>query len=244
WKELRESVYCNFTNNARFLWQQRPAYHRCETMNINGHYFQGIESFMSVSDKYDDNPLYVSDAIQYAALYLAAKADDVLNAANLALAAGDVGKVGQLQKQLSQMLLEMDRLLESHPVYRLQRWFDMADASATDEMESAAFKREIRRLLTVWSGPTLKDYSARVWSGLIRDFYVPRLNFYFDKAIRGEYADMVEYDMLFLDVAEPGELSAVQPFADPLKEACRLVDRYSDIVGGNDCSAGEGVLYW
>ena len=55
---------------------------------------------------------------------------------------------------------------------------------------------------------------------------------------------MVEYDMLFLDVAEPGELSAVQPFADPLKEACRLVDRYSDIVGGNDCSAGEGVLYW
>ena len=244
WKELRESVYCNFTNNARFLWQQRPAYHRCETMNINEHYFKGIESFLSVADKYADNPLYVSDAIQYAALYLAAKADDVLKAANLALVAGDTGKVGQLQEQLSQMLLEMDRLLESHPVYRLQRWFDMADESATDEMESAAFKREIRRLLTVWSGPTLKDYSARVWSGLIRDFYVPRLNFYFDKAKRGEYADMVEYDMLFLDVAEPGELSAVQPFADPLKEACRLVDSYSDIVSGSDCSAGEGVLYW
>ena len=81
-------------------------------------------------------------------------------------------------------------------------------------------------------------------SELIRDFYVPRLNFYFDKAIKGEYADMVEYDTLFLNVAEPGELSEVQPFADPLKEACRLVDRYSDVVGGSDCSAGEGILYW
>lgn len=41
WNELRQSVYDNFTNNARFLWQLRPAYHRVQTMNINEHYFKG-----------------------------------------------------------------------------------------------------------------------------------------------------------------------------------------------------------
>lgn len=64
WNELRQSVYDNFTNNARFLWQLRPAY-----------------------------------AVQYAAMYIAAKAD---------------------------------RLLESHPVLRIQRWLDMAGDAASD----------------------------------------------------------------------------------------------------------------
>ena len=34
------------------------------------------------------------------------------------------------------------------------------------------FKKEIKRLVSTWSGPSLKDSSARVWSGLVRDYYV------------------------------------------------------------------------
>lgn len=259
WNELRQSVYCNFTNNARFLWQQRPAYHRGETMNINEHYFKGIESFLSVADDYKDNELYVTDAIQYAALYIAGKADYVLKAANWAVVAGDMEKAAQLKDQLKEMLLEMDRLLESHPILRIQRWLDMADASATNDVEAAAFKKEVKRLVSTWSGPSLKDYSARVWSGLIRDYYVPRLDFYYENAIAGEYADMVEFDGRFHygtsygnagDVCPADEdiLSPQEPFAKPLAAACALVKKYSVIdyadKAFNPYRPEKEVTYW
>lgn len=239
WKEMRQSAYCNFTNNAKFLWQQRPAYHRLETMNVNGHYFKAIEDFLSDYDTLKDNELYRTDAIQYAALYIAAKADYVFKAANWAMAAGDIEKARSLQKLLDTMLLDTDRLLESHPLFRLQRWFDFAENSGTSDTERMTFKRETRKLLSTWAGgPSLGDYSARVWSGLIRDYYAPRLRHYFEAALKGEHADMLAYDRSFHFGDTPvGEitreqmaLSAVEPFADPVEAGIELVKKYSGIV--------------
>ena len=81
WKGMCESVYDNFTNNARFLWQQRPAYHRVESMEVNEHYYEAIEDFLSARDRFEKSELYVVDAVQYGAFYIAAKADEVLKAA-------------------------------------------------------------------------------------------------------------------------------------------------------------------
>ena len=259
WSELRQSVYNNFTNNARFLWQQRPAYHRGETMTINEHYFAGIESFLSVADQYKDNELYVTDAIQYAALYLAAKAEYALKAANWAIVAGDTEKAQALVDQLLEMLLDMDRLLESHPILRIQRWMDMAAENATSAEETAAFQKEVKRLVSTWSGPSLKDYSARVWSGLVRDFYVPRLEYYYSKAIKGEVADMVTFENKYHygtgygtaeDVCPAGEtpVSVIEPFENPLAAAVELVEKYSSVKyddkGFNPYVPANEVAYW
>lgn len=240
WNELRKSVYSNFTNNARFLWQQRPAYHRGETMKINGSYFKGIETFLSVADRYSDDGLYVADALQYAALYVAAKADYVLKAANWALVAGDVDKAMKLKDLLLTMLGDIDRLLASHPILRMERWLDMARSSAVDGHEAAMFAKEAKRIVSTWSGPSLKDYSARVWSGLIRDYYMPRLELYFTKAAEGGYADIVSLDSSFHygtgygtdeSVCPEGVplLSECEPFDCPLEAALAVVDKYSCI---------------
>ena len=135
-----------------------------------------------------------------------------------------------------QILLDADRLLESHPILRLDRWMEFADAAATSAAEADAFRREIRRLLSVWSGPSLKDYSARVWSGLIRDWYVPRLRHYYDSVLSGVSPDMPEYDKFFTDTS----LSAAEPFADPLAAARELVGRYSGI----SCDRGREIAYF
>ena len=259
WSELRQSVYNNFTNNARFLWQQRPAYHRGETMTINEHYFDGIEAFLSVADQYKDNELYVADAIQYAALYLAAKAEYALKAANWAIVAGDSAKAQALVDQLLEMLLDMDRLLESHPILRIQRWMDMAAENATSPEEAAAFQKEVKRLVSTWSGPSLKDYSARVWSGLVRDFYVPRLEYYYSKAIKGELADMVTFENQYHygtaygtadDVCPADEtpVSVIEPFENPLAAAAELVQKYSAVdyndKAFNPYAPAREVAYW
>ncbi len=225
WSELRQSVYNNFTNNARFHWQWRQAYHRTPTMNINEHYYDGIESFLSVAERFKDNGLYRTDAVQYAALYLAAKADDVLKAANWALVAGDIEKAEALQALLDRMLLDMDRLLESHPILRMQRWIDFAQTAGTDDTERKAFAEEAKRIVSTWGGPKLFDYSTRVWSGLIRDYYAPRLRHYYASANKSKYVDMAEFDDRF----RTAELSTAEPYADPLKACVELVKRYSDI---------------
>ncbi len=226
WSSLRTSVYDNFTNNARFLWQQRPAYHRKPNMNINDEYFKGIESFLSVAEDYKDNELYVTDAIQYAALYLSAKAEFYLKAADWAIVDGDIREAESCKEQLITMLLEIDRLLESHPILRMQRWMDMAEEFATCPAEEESFVREAKRIVSTWGG-TLKDYSARVWSGLIRDYYVPRLEEYFACALQGKASDRIlEVEDAFHETLP---LSEVEPYEDPLAAAVELVARYSDI---------------
>jgi alpha-N-acetylglucosaminidase len=228
-------------------------------MNINEHYFTGIESFLSVADKYKDNELYVTDAIQYAALYLAAKADYALKAANWAIVAGDTKKAEELVATLCNMLLEMDKLLESHPILRIQRWMDMAAERATSPEETAAFQKEIMRLVSTWSGPSLKDYSARVWSGLIRDFYMPRMEYYYSNALKGEVADLVKFESDYHygvnygtaeDVcpADQSPVSTVEPYENPLDAAVALVKKYSDIryddKNFNPYAPENGVTYW
>ena len=243
WKELRQSVYGNFTNNARFLWQQRPAYHRGETMQINEHYFKGIESFLSQSRKFKGNKAYEADAIQYAALYLAAKADYLLKQANWALVAGDKKAAAKKVKKLYRILSDADALLESHPILRMQRWLDFATEFATSEKEAEAFREEARRLVSTWSGPSLHDYSSRVWSGLIRDYYIPRLKNYYNCALEGKYISLAEPDEVFHQMKE---LSPVRKFRNPVRAAKRLVRKWSsvDYRGGKDYVPAREAGYW
>lgn len=228
WKELRQSVYANFTNNARFLWQQRPAYHRGETMEINEHYFRGIEAFLSESRGFKGNPAYEADAVQYAALYLAAKADYLLKQANWALVAGDKKAAKKSVKKLYRILSDADALLESHPILRMQRWLDMATEFATSDAEAELFRKEARRLVSTWSGPTLHDYSARVWSGLIRDYYLPRLKNYYDAALEGKYVSLPELDEQY-HASGLQPLSKARTFRNPVRAAKRLVRKWSSV---------------
>ena len=245
WKELRQSVYGNFTNNARFLWQQRPAYHRGETMQINEHYFSGIESFLSASRQFKGNKAYETDAIQYAALYLAAKAEYLLKQANWALVAGDRKAAARKVKKLYSILADADALLESHSILRMQRWLDMATVFATSPSEAEAFRKEARRLVSTWSGPSLHDYSSRVWSGLIRDYYIPRLKNYYDAALEGKYVALAPLDENFHESGMQ-ELSKVRKFRNPVRAAKRLVRKWSRVryESGKDYVPEREAGYW
>ncbi len=110
-------------------------------------------------------------------------------------------------------------------------------------------RKEVRRLVSTWSGSSLRDYSARVWSGLIRDYYVPRLDYYFENAVKGSWVDVLEFDRRFHD-AEGGsaDASSIQPYEDPLSAACELVMKYSSLDYSdrelNPYSPDREVTYW
>lgn len=223
WKEMTLSSYGSFTNDARFKWQQRPVAGRKPSMGINRHYYKAIESFLSCDI---DNELYRNDAICYAALYLGAKADDLLEKINWAYVYGDTDDVEKMEKEFIWLLESADRLLESHPILRLQRWYDFAAKAGQSQQEKARFIEELRRLVTVWGGPHLSDYSARVWSGLIRDFYIPRMKQYFASKKAEETFYFKGHDEWF---HSGKEISYVEQYADPLKAARETVERARNI---------------
>ena len=227
WQEILQSQYSNFTNNARFRWQRRPPFRTPHTMNVNEHYFKAIESFISEKDAFRGNRLYEVDAIGFAGMYLAGKADIVLDSLYLAVDRKDFDAAKEKESLLVDILLDADKLLESHPLWRAQRWIDFARAAAFSPEEADLFELEAKKLISIWGGRSLYDYSARVWSGLIRDYYVPRLKYYFDTVIAGEKPDMASFDNSGFP-ARPG-LSPQQKYSSPVKAAAELVEKYKEI---------------
>lgn len=226
WSEMTQSAYNEFTNNARHRWQQRPYARRMATMGINSHYYTAIEQFLGVQSL-SDNANYRTDAVQYAAFYLAAKADIVLEAIQWAYQTGDLARAARLEKRFTQLLADADRLLASHPILRLDRWSGKARRAGHTPEEQTRFVRESRRLVSTWGGPSLSDYSARIWSGLIRDFYLPRWQHYFEAKRKGAPSDFKTWDEQW---HRDTTISAPTPFADPLRAARRLVGAAQEIT--------------
>jgi alpha-N-acetylglucosaminidase len=86
-----------------------------------------------------------------------------------------------------QLMQQQDRVLATRKEFLLGAWLDRAQARAgTDEAERRLFLRNARVQITTW-GPRataddglLHDYANKEWSGLVRDFYLPRWRTFFD----------------------------------------------------------------
>lgn len=241
WREMMQSAYGEFTNNARFRWQLRPYSHRMATMGVNNSYFDAIEHFLSCADELSKSINYRTDAIQYAAFYLAAKADILLQAINWAYLHGDKTQATDCERRFFALLKDADRLLESHPILRLERWNDYAREAGCTPEEKELFVEESRRLISVWGGPSLSDYSARIWSGLIRDFYIPRWQKFFEAKRNGTYYDFPAWDKLWY---EQRTVSPAKPFDDPLSAARELVAEASNITENLINMPAKAVCCW
>ena len=102
--------------------------------------------------------------------YVAAKAE---NFYKQALKDDSENRVLAAQRNLQQtvdLLMDVDRLLASHPLYRLEEWVELARNSGTTLQEKDAYEANAKRLITSWGG-IQEDYAARFWSGLIKDYY-------------------------------------------------------------------------
>ncbi len=241
WREMRQSSYGNFTDNGRYRWQNRPFAHRMPTLGINDHYFTAIESFLDCADKLGSSPAYRTDATLYAAFYLCSRADIALHALNWAYVNGDRRKAEAMAERFEQLLSDADRLLASHPILRLERWCEQARAAGCSAEESDRLVGESRRLVSTWGSPYLSDYSCRIWSGLLRDYYLPRMKQYFKVKAAGTVFDFIEYDEQW---HSRRGISPVEPFDDPLEAACRLVAEARDLTESDIDRPENAIDFW
>ena len=142
---------------------------------------------------------------------------------------------------VERLLLDADRLLESHPLWRLDRWSGMARREGHNEAEKERFVEESRRLISIWGGPSLSDYSARVWSGVIRDFYVPRLRRYLNAKADGTNFDFRSWDERWYSSPT---VSKIEPYPDPFETARKLVARAAATDAFKSHRPADAAAFW
>jgi len=217
WDLFRSTVYASLYSYPRFTWQTVvPDMRRISRHAINDDYGLGVRSFLACADKCSKSQLYVNDAVEFTSIWLGELADRHYGKA---LAALEVDKTAEAEKELKKtvsILEKVDQLLASHPDYNLSRWIDFARASASSEAQKNAAEANAKRLITTWGG-FQEDYAARLWSGLIADYYIPRLEIYFSSGRSS--LDSWEENW----IKTPSHITA-SPMADPIGEAVKLIE--------------------
>jgi alpha-N-acetylglucosaminidase len=223
WDLLLQSAYSQHTWKTHHSWQARPSLQPKVLFVDSGPVFQqAVEQFVACGDKLGSNDLYRNDLIELVAQSAGGSADRRLAGACQAHIDGKAEARDRMAGDALDMLLRIDGLMNLRADRRLETWTNAARGWALGPDEAAYYDSNSRRLITFWGWSELQDYASRVWSGLIRDYYVPRWRIFFQGLKQNKPAA--------LDVWEEGWLAAPyqpsQPYAVPdlIREARQMLD--------------------
>ncbi len=219
WRLLCGSVYGALRSYPRFLWQTVvPDQRRISLHEINDDFGKAVRLFLECSDECASSELYRNDAIEFAALWLGEIADRHYEKALEQLEKQNVRSANRMLETTVEILEATDKLLASHPLYRLSLWIDYARRSGETPAQQDAFESDAKRLISTWGG-WQEDYAARFWSGMIADYYIPRLEIYFSADRSGLDAWEEEW------ITTPSRIHE-EPYTDPIKSAKTLIGQY------------------
>lgn len=211
WKLLHGSVYSSLYSYPRFTWQTVvPDQRRKSLHDINDDFGKAAELFLGYAEKCSGSQLYMNDAVEFAALYLAELADRCYEEA---LKKGPDAHVKVARTV--EILKVVDGLLASHPDYNLKLWVEYARAYGQDEAQKKLYESNAKRLITTWGG-WQEDYAARFWAGLIGDYYIPRIQKYFSNEASG--LDQWEENWI-----KTPWTSSVEPYENPVEIALETI---------------------
>ena len=216
WNGITRSVYGHFTDHPRYIWQLRPGIARKGSYQIDSLFFDSIEQFAKAAPEMKGSQLYATDLVDLAAQYAGGKMELLLRGVDKY--SGTTDSVAALFTELAS---GTDRVLSAHPVYDLQRWIDLARSHGTTPEEADYYEHNAKRIVTVW-GPPVDDYSARIWSGLIRDYYQPRCEAFFRSLKDGKPFDYAGWEADW--VQNSRGLSPVDKPADRVQAALDLIE--------------------
>ena len=96
----------------------------------------------------------------------------------------------------------------------------MARAFGRTPAERNYFEEDAKRQITVWGGPYLSEYAAKVWSGLIGGYYAPRWRNWYAHARKKEPFDVRKWEEEW--ITTPG-VTMKPPPAHPIGKALGLI---------------------
>ena len=230
WDGMLRSVYGCFTDHPRYNWQLRPGLVRQGTIHVSPDFYSGIEHLSEIAPQMIGNSLFERDFREWAVAYAGGKAEELTRRIEDAYQKRDTALVMDLEQAFCHLLLQMDRILEGHPTKDMQRWLDWARRYGKGNQSLADYyEKNARRIVTIW-GPPVDDYSARIWSGLIRDYYLPRWQHYFEQKRTGRKFDFAQWERYWVE--QQKGLSLSRNVDSPFLAAIKMVEdlKQNDIV--------------
>lgn len=140
--------------------------------------------------------------------------------------------------QFLDLIRDSDRLLASDGNFLLGRWIARARAKGFTPAEKARMEVNARTLITTWSGriDALDDYANRQCAGMMRDYYLPRWQGFFDTCREilegwtspGQLEDWYMARRAAADLAFAKQTTTypVQPSGDTVAIAAELLGKY------------------
>lgn len=176
------------------------------------------------ADELKGSDAYRFDIVDLGRQVLSDYAQRVQPAVIAAWEAKDLKAFDHARANFIQLLLDVDTLIHPRPEYSFAKWVTDARSRGTTVEEKNLYEKNARCLLTLWGPiadgePLIQDYAWREWSGLIKDYYVPRWEMYFSM-LRQHLVDKTDYDENFTKKQMPYSRAGfrVSPFFNKLAD--------------------------
>jgi hypothetical protein len=130
-------------------------------------------------------------------------------------------------------MVMMDGLTSTMPDQRLEKMIEDARAFGSKD-EAAYYEADVKRQVTQWgtsSTPVLNEYASKVWSGLIRGYYLGRWSAYATSLQNGESLELNEWEFNWIN--KSGALTKAPTTGDVNKYAVALYKAVNEYVNEN-----------
>lgn len=195
---------------------------------------------LSQRDKLAHNENYRYDVVDLVRQSLTDEAYRLLGMADEASRSGTQSQpFASASDAFLNIVADLDKLLSTHPAFMLGTW--TAEARRAAESESGTTpadadwaEQNARTLITTWGTERaantggLRDYSNREWGGLLRTFYLPRWERFFQALRKGEATPTPAewFQMENSWIHNPGLAFPVEPAADPIRISQKLFSKH------------------
>lgn len=194
WKLLLKTIYSWHNGSPKNIFQNRPEAGLKNDFKPNADFDKAVELFLDCAGSIKNNTLYNADAIQLAVQYASIRADRLLITAIEFNKNNEAAKRDLAFEKAFGLIKKIDDILNAHPLYRLERWVKFARSWGNNAAEADFYEENAKRQITTWGGPDLTEYAAKIWSGFVKDYYLPRWQKIADSLSTGSKCDLLNWE--------------------------------------------------
>jgi alpha-N-acetylglucosaminidase len=117
----------------------------------------------------------------------------------------DIAAYDKYANQFIELMDDMDELLSARKDFLLGKWIADARSNGIDDKEKDLYEMNAKDMVTLWGDKEsgLHEYSNRQWAGLIKGFYKPRWQQYFEymkqKMLHGDRMETNDFETAIKD---------------------------------------------
>lgn len=143
-------------------------------------------SLLSSANDLHDNLLYQHDLVDVTRQFFQNKADDLYIDIRNAYVGRNLTELPRLISQFKDLFNDTDAILATSSDFLLGRWLESAKSWAPDNTtEQRLCEFNARNQITLWGpGGQIVDYANKQWSGMMKDFYLPRWSLFLDELMK------------------------------------------------------------